>query len=173
MIRDRFNQCPPAGLFKQLIAMLYDSFLIIALLFVATAVLLPFSQGEAVSGPIFSLYLLFIIFIFYGWFWHKAGQTLGMKVWKIRIIDDHGYNPSWPTIFIRLFAAILLPALFITLNSYLDLIHDAKTLAVVSTFVFLLGYLIRLFSPATLHDRMSQTRIIDVSKIPLEPNKQA
>ena len=143
----RLQQCPSAGLFKQLIAMLYDSFLIIALLFVATAILLPFNKGEAITGPIFSIYLLMVVFIFYSWFWHKAGQTLGMKVWKIRIINDYGYNPSWPISFLRLMFAML------------------------SFACFGLGYLWRLFTPYTWHDRLSQTRIIDVSGISVDDEK--
>lgn len=135
------QQCPPASLLKQLAAMLYDSLLIIALLFVATAILLPLNKGEAINGPIYTLYLLLVIFIFYSWFWNKSGQTLGMKVWKIRIINDYGFNPSWPISFLRLMFALL------------------------SISCLGAGYLWRLFTPYTWHDRLSQTRIIDVSKI--------
>ena len=135
------QQCPSASLLKQLVAMLYDSLLIIALLFIATAILLPLNKGEAIGGPLYSLYLLLIIFIFYSWFWNKSGQTLGMKVWKIRIIDDDGFNPSWPVSFLRLMFALL------------------------SIGCIGLGYLWRLFTPYTWHDKLSQTRIIDVSKI--------
>lgn len=135
------QQCPSASLLKQLVAMLYDSLLIIALLFIATAILLPLNKGEAIGGPLYSLYLLLIIFIFYSWFWNKSGQTLGMKVWKIRIIDDDGFNPSWPISFLRLMFALL------------------------SIGCIGLGYLWRLFTPYTWHDKLSQTRIIDVSKI--------
>ena len=135
------QQCPSASLLKQLVAMLYDSLLIIALLFIATAILLPLNKGEAIGGPLYSLYLLLIIFIFYSWFWNKSGQTLGMKVWKIRIINDYGFNPSWPVSFLRLMFALL------------------------SIGCIGLGYLWRLFTPYTWHDKLSQTRIIDVSKI--------
>lgn len=136
-------QCPSAGLVKQLLAMLYDSLLIIAVLFIGTAILLPFSQGEAVSGPAYTIYLLMLVFIFYAWFWQKGGQTLGMKVWKIRIINEYGFNPSWSIGFLRLFFALF------------------------SFACFGLGYFWRLFTPYTWHDRLSQTRIIDVSKLPL------
>lgn len=135
------QQCPPASLLKQLVAMLYDSLLIVALLFISTAILLPLNDGEAISGPIYTIYLFLIIFIFYSWFWNKSGQTLGMKVWKIRIIDDYGFNPSWSVSFLRLMFALL----------------SISCLGV--------GYLWRLFTPYTWHDRLSQTRIIDVSKI--------
>ncbi len=122
--------------------MFYDSLLIIAILFAATAILLPFNQGEAITGPFFSLYLLLIVFIFYSWFWNKAGQTLGMMVWKIRIINEDGFNPSWPVRFLRLGFAIL------------------------SMACFGLGYWWRLFTPYTWHDRLSQTRIVDTSSLP-------
>lgn len=134
-------QCPSAGLFKQLLAMFYDAFLIIAILFIATAILLPFTHGEAIGGIFYKLYLLMLVFIFYSWFWNKAGQTLGMKVWKIRIINEYGFNPSWSESFIRLIFAML------------------------SMAVFGMGYFWRLFTPYTWHDRLSHTRIIDVSKI--------
>jgi uncharacterized RDD family membrane protein YckC len=137
-----YQNCPPASLIKQLAAMLYDSLLIFAILFVATAVLLIFNQGEAIeSNPSFNLLLVFILFTFYAWFWQKSGQTLGMRVWKIRIVSDLGGNPGWGTSFLRLGFAVL------------------------SMLCFGLGYLWRLFRPYTWHDRLSQTRIIDVSSL--------
>jgi len=137
-----YQNCPPASLIKQLAAMLYDSLLIFAILFVATAILLIFNQGEAIeSNPSFNLLLVFILFTFYAWFWQKSGQTLGMRVWKIRIVSDLGGNPGWGTSFLRL------------------------GFAVVSMLCFGLGYLWRLFRPYTWHDRLSQTRIIDVSSL--------
>jgi uncharacterized RDD family membrane protein YckC len=141
MNRKELQQCPSASLLKQLVAMLYDSLLIIALLFIATAILLPLNKGEAVSGPIYTLYLLLIVFTFYSWFWNKSGQTLGMKAWKIRIIDDDGFNPSWAMSFLRLMGAL------------------------VSIGCLGVGYFWRLFTPYTWHDRVSQTRIVDISKI--------
>jgi len=142
MSSTHYQNCPPASLIKQLAAMLYDSLLIFAILFVATAILLIFNQGEAIeSNPSFNLLLVFILFTFYAWFWQKSGQTLGMRVWKIRIVSDLGGNPGWGTSFLRL------------------------CFAVVSMLCFGLGYLWRLFRPYTWHDRLSQTRIIDVSSL--------
>ncbi|MBC8212331.1 MAG: RDD family protein [Gammaproteobacteria bacterium] len=137
-------QCPPASLIKQMIAMVYDSLLIISILFIATAILLPFNQGEAINNQFYTFYLFIIIFIFYSWFWNISGQTLGMKVWKIRIINENGFNPSWPVCFLRL------------------------CFALISIGCFGLGYWWRLFKPYTWHDHFSQTRIIDVAKIALE-----
>jgi len=148
MSTDKFRDCPPASLFKQFAAMLYDSLLIFAVLFFAAAIALLFNRGEAIeSNPAFSLYLLFSLFTFYAWFWHKSGQTLGMRAWKIRIVSEFGGNPSWGGSYLRLLFALL------------------------SFSCFGLGYFWRLFKPYTWHDRLSQTSIIDVSS--LAPGKQA
>ena len=142
-------KCPSASLLKQIIAMIYDSFLIISILFIGTAILLPFNQGEVVGGIYYSIYLLLIVFIFYSWFWNKSGQTLGMKVWKIRIINDYGLNPSWSISFLRFIFALL------------------------SFACFGLGYWWRLFTPYTWHDHLSNTRIINISKVSVDENKKS
>jgi uncharacterized RDD family membrane protein YckC len=132
--------CPPANLIKQLAAMLYDSMLIFGVLFFASAIALMLNQGEAIeSNPWFRLYLLLTLFTFYAWFWRKSGQTLGMRVWKIRIVTESGGNPGWGVCYLRLIFALL------------------------SLLCFGLGYWWRLFKPYTWHDRLSRTRIIDVS----------
>lgn len=137
-----YAQYPAASLFKQLAAMLYDSLLIFAVLFVATAPVIVLNQGEAIRpNPLFSLYLLLVLFSFYAWFWQKSGQTLGMRAWKIRIVSEFGGNPSWSICYLRLF------------------------LALISIACLGLGYLWRLFQPYTWHDRLSQTRVIDLSSV--------
>lgn len=141
------SNCPPASLIKQLAAMLYDSLLIFGVLFFASALALLLNQGEAIeSNPWFSLYLLLTLFTFYAWFWNKSGQTLGMRVWKIRIVSESGCNPGWTTCYLRLISALL------------------------SLLCLGLGYWWRLFKPYTWHDRLSKTRIIDVSSV--SPAKQ-
>ncbi len=136
-----YTNYPSASLFKQFAAMFYDSLLILAVLFVATIFVLVFNGGEAIeSSPVYNFYLVLIIFLFYSWFWNKSGQTLGMRVWKIRIITESGNNPSWPVSCLRLSFAIL------------------------SIACFGLGYCLRLFKPYTWHDKLSATRIIDVSE---------
>ena len=136
----RLQDCPSASLIKQFAAMVYDSLLIFAVLFLAGAVAILFNRGEAIGpNPLFSLYLLLAVFTFYAWFWHNSGQTLGMRAWKIRIITEFGDRPSWGISYLRLVFALL------------------------SILCFGLGYLWRLFTPYTWHDKLSQTRIIDIS----------
>jgi uncharacterized RDD family membrane protein YckC len=80
---------PAPGFLRRLAAQVYDLFLLIALLFLATALLLPFTAGEAVSAQqtlIYRIYLAVISFFFYGWFWTHGGQTLGLRAWKIKVM---------------------------------------------------------------------------------------
>ena len=142
MTTNYYRDCPPASLIKQFAAMLYDSLLIFAVLFFATAIAMIFNQGEAIeTNPLFNLYLLFILFTFYAFFWNKSGQTLGMRVWKIRIVAKSGGSPGWGVSYLRL------------------------VFALVSLLCFGLGYFWRLFKPYTWHDKLSQTSIIDVSTL--------
>ncbi len=142
MTTNYYRDCPPASLIKQFAAMLYDSLLIFAVLFFATAIAMIFNQGEAIeTNPLFNLYLLFTLFTFYAFFWNKSGQTLGMRVWKIRIVAKSGRSPGWGVSYLRL------------------------VFALVSLLCFGLGYFWRLFKPYTWHDKLSQTSIIDVSTL--------
>ena len=141
-----YIDCPPASLIKQLAAVLYDSLLIFGVLFFATAIALLLNGGAAIESNLwFSFYLLLTVFTFYAWFWNRSGQTLGMRVWKIRLIDDSGGNPGWGACYLRLISALL------------------------SLLCFGLGYWWRIFKPYTWHDRLSKTRVIDISAIGKHP----
>jgi uncharacterized RDD family membrane protein YckC len=97
------------GLLRHLAAIIYDLLLLVAVLFFATAILLPFNGGEAFSHQqiTYPLYLLTVSFCFYGWFWTHGGQTLGLKAWKIRLLNNTYQFISWRQAFIRFFVSIL------------------------------------------------------------------
>lgn len=88
------------SLLRHLTAMLYDSLLVIALVFVVYAItlgiLVKLSGGEQeVVGPYLGQ-LLFIVSIigFYSTFWLTSGQTLGMQAWRIKLVSLDGEKPS-------------------------------------------------------------------------------
>jgi uncharacterized RDD family membrane protein YckC len=99
---------PFPGFWRRLAAVFYDLILLIALFFVATAVLLPLNSGEAFTRTQFfyPLYLLTVSFIFYGWFWTHGGQTLGLKAWKIRVLTFDQKPVNWLQAFYRFLAAL-------------------------------------------------------------------
>ena len=137
----RYDDYPSASLFKQLAAMVYDSLLILAILFIAVGITILFNQGVAIDPPLVYIFFVIVIFVFYGWFWSKSGQTLGMRAWKIQIVSEIGGYPSWPVTFLRLVFAMF------------------------SIVCLGMGYWWRIFKPYTWHDRLSQTKVIDISKI--------
>jgi uncharacterized RDD family membrane protein YckC len=94
---------PAPGFLRRLAAVFYDLLLLIAVFFVATALLLPLNSGEAFTRQQFfyPLYLLSVGFIFYGWFWTHGGQTLGLKAWKLRVLTIDGKPINWTQAFVR------------------------------------------------------------------------
>ncbi len=92
------SNLPHCGLLRRLAAILYDSLLLLALLFIASALHLAISGGgEASTTPdiVRSLFILLISFSFFAWFWLHGGQTLGMRAWRIRL-QNRGGGPITP-----------------------------------------------------------------------------
>lgn len=74
--------------------MLYDSLLLLAILFTATFLFtLPF--GNATTPPlryVLQLYLWLIAAAYFIWCWLHGGQTLAMRTWHIQL-TNHAYTP--------------------------------------------------------------------------------
>jgi len=140
----------PAGLLRRLGAMLYDGLLLLALLMVATGLFLPFTGGEAISPRddpalelLYRAVLVLLTVGFFGIFWTRRGQTLGMASWRVRVEREDGALLNWGDTLRRLAAALL---------SWLPLG---------------LGFLWVLVDPErrAWHDRLSRTRVIVVPKV--------
>jgi len=96
---------------RRMLAIIYDLFLLLALLYIATSAVMVFNQGNAIvpGHPLYAFYvscLLIISFCFYGWFWTHGGQTLGMKTWKMKLQRNNGDAVTWPLAFIRFITAV-------------------------------------------------------------------
>lgn len=121
-------------------AILYDGLLLAAVLFAATLPVLILTRGAAVGSgdPYYRLYLLITAYIYYGWQWTHGGQTLGMRAWRLKLVDRDGGAVSWRAAGVRFVLAILswLPLA----AGYLWVLYDSEQLA--------------------WHDRGSRTRLI-------------
>lgn len=97
------------GFFRRMAVVLYDSILLLAVLFLATIIALPFNSGEAFSSSqvLYPAYLFAVSFVFYGWFWIHGGQTLGLRSWKLTILTLDQKPISWKQAFIRFTTAII------------------------------------------------------------------
>jgi uncharacterized RDD family membrane protein YckC len=98
----------PANLLRVLAACVYDGLLSLTILFVATAITLPFTQGEAIrSGDIlYDLYLLIMGFPYFAYSWTR-GQTLGMRAWKLHLRTEDGALPNLRQCLVRYLGACI------------------------------------------------------------------
>lgn len=145
---------PSAGLFRRLAALVYDSLLLVALsmAYFGLAVLvnvlvqgLP-AEGQRVEWGLWR-YPVFVGWVitlmgFYGVFWRRFGQTLGMRAWRLKLVNTKGGTPSWGQCWLRCLLACL------------------------SLGLFGLGYFWRWLDPqqTTFHDRFSRTRVLLLPK---------
>jgi uncharacterized RDD family membrane protein YckC len=106
------TRLPSPGLFRRLAGVVYDALGLLAVLCLATAVALPVTHGLAIApeNPVFQVYLMAIAFLYLGWFWTRAGQTVAMRAWRLRVVDVHGDLIAWRRALAR-FVAALLPVL--------------------------------------------------------------
>lgn len=84
------QQVRSPGLPRRLAAIVYDSILLFGILLLAvTVVVVPYLELVGPNFPhdswLYRLYLLLVAAGFYVFFWTRAGQTLGMQAWRLRL----------------------------------------------------------------------------------------
>ena len=76
-----------------------------------------FGGRTAMEDPVYTFYLIAIWFFYLAWCWHKGGMTMGMRAWRVRIVDEKGNRPGWGKSAIRflvsLFSAVAAGAGFL------------------------------------------------------------
>lgn len=130
-----------AGFLRRLAAMLYDTLLVIALLFLVTVPFIAVRGGEPVdtgNNLLYRIALGLSVFVFFVGFWSRSGRTLGMQSWGLQLETDDGNLPSMGAASLRFFAAII------------------------SLLPLALGFFWQLWDPQNLtwHDRISKTRLV-------------
>lgn len=134
----------PIGLFRRLGAICYDLLLLLALMLVATSLItLPLGMPEDGMLLAFQWFLFELIpLIFFTGFWHRGGQTLGMRAWRVKVVRTDGAPLSWGDALKRHLAALL------------------------SCLPLGLGFLWAAVDPEGLawHDRLSGTRLVLTEK---------
>ena len=154
--RKKAGNCAPAvisgtraGFGRRVAALVYDAFLLAALLMIFTGGALFFTHGAAVvpanAGAWVYVYragLLFVIAGYYALNWLRSGQTLGMRAWRIRTVSASGSPVTWRAAILRIGFGFLAwaPAALGVLWLYLDPEHLA------------------------LHDRLSKTRVVRLTR---------
>jgi len=82
----------PAPFLARIAAMIYESLLVTAVIFVASFIIIPV-VGE-MHAPwqrhLFQVYIVGVLFAYFSAFWLRSGQTLAMKTWRIRLVNPNG-----------------------------------------------------------------------------------
>ena len=147
---------PPAAFIKRLMAVVYDGLISVAVLLVTTWVYTLVAgslvgwekyekmaeEGSIGADPLLTFVLFLVLYLFFGYFWTKNGQTLGMQVWRIRIQNLNGVSVSWSQalrrfvaaaaiLFVALLGAYYLNAatLFVTLPAIVALFYPINGLS--------------------------------------------
>ena len=139
---DRLSQ-PNARLMVRIAALIYDSFLVVAIWMLSSLLLVATTDlGEAMTGPLYQAFLYLELLAFYVYFWSFKGQTLGMQVWRLQLINESGDLLSRRDALLRFLSATP------------------------SMGCFGIGFLWILVNPdrAALHDLLSGTRVIQLQK---------
>ncbi len=118
---------PPAGFFRRIGALIYDSLIVIAILMIAGGIVVAIMEALVAAGimnygeyqdasdlltrhpiwsPIYTLYLAFAWIYFFVYFWTRAGQTLGMRAWKLFIRNRDGSRITVTQALIRLATSV-------------------------------------------------------------------
>lgn len=119
---EQSGECP-APIWRRIAAIIYDSFLVLAITFLVGFINLGIQMkihgaeqlkaltesGQSIGGPVFSIALFLCVFSFFAYCWTRQGQTLGMKAWRLQIKNDDGSMMSMGQCLIRTLVA--LPAL--------------------------------------------------------------
>lgn len=138
----------PAALGFRLMAMIYDLLPLGALWFATAALVLLARGGAPVTPGSPAAYLEFALMLavgfgYFGLSWRRGGQTLGMRAWRLRLVQYDGESsPEWGELARRYLAAG------------------------VSLAAFGLGYLWSLIDPErrTWHDLASYTAVVRLPK---------
>ena len=128
------------SLLRRFGAIFYDSFLLLTVLFVASFIIVIPTRIKPEDSFffLFQVYIFIIAYVFFAWCWTRGGQTLGMRTWKMKLVNEDGSLVSWGSALLRF------------------------AIAIISWLVFGLGFLWSLWDKQhrTWHDIASKTKLI-------------
>ena len=101
----------PATWWRRIASIIYESLLILAIVFIATVLFPGAATGRlgGVARYVLFAYLLGIVGLYLTWSWTR-GQTLAMKAWRLAIVDARGQPIDWARAVRRYLGALALVA---------------------------------------------------------------
>lgn len=162
---------PPATALKRALAIIYDGLISIAVLLVATWAYTMVAgwvtgwdtyeqmaeAGQLSGDPGLTFVLFLVLYLFFAYFWTRAGQTLGMQVWRVRIENLDGTSVSWTQSLLRYGTASAVVFLAMLGGHYLGAV----------TLLLTVPAIIALFYPInglSITDRISDSVVVALPK---------
>jgi uncharacterized RDD family membrane protein YckC len=144
----------------------YESVLLFGVVFGAgLAFSLVMQQRNGLTHHnLMTAWIVFVAGVYFVGFWHKGGQTLPMKTWRMRVVGPHGAPPSIARAALRYLCAWLwfLPPLVLHPLLHLSIPH---TLVLAAAWFVIWAASARFVSDRQfLHDRLAGTRIVAISR---------
>lgn len=87
--------------------MVYDGLLVLALWLITLLAMVIANGGDAVYGALVQSVLFLEAYLFFAWFWLRAGETAGMRAWRLRLVSNDGGSITLNQATVRLFAAMV------------------------------------------------------------------
>lgn len=115
----------PCSIVRTLGCMLYDTMVLVAILFALTTLTLALRQGVAIApgSHAYQLFLLLTAWLYFAYSWRRGGQTLGMRAWQVHIHSNQG-RVSWSQSLLRFLVAGISLACF-GMGYFWALIHPS------------------------------------------------
>jgi uncharacterized RDD family membrane protein YckC len=162
------DSLPAPGLKRRFACLVYEFLLMSAVLLTAVALITPVKAALPPSfwlDQFIRVFLLAVLFVYFGLSWVRSGQTVAMKAWRLQLLDRNQARLGWKQAALRfLVAAVLL--IGIPVIAYLGNAEHSGRTARLSLLWILLPYLYSWFDPQgqALHDRLSGTRVVLLPK---------
>jgi uncharacterized RDD family membrane protein YckC len=80
------------GLWRRLACFLYEGVLLFGVLMISGYLFSSLTQQRhaLVGRHALQAFLFVVLGIYFVWFWSRGGQTVAMKAWHVRLVDEHG-----------------------------------------------------------------------------------
>ncbi|MFZ6674378.1 RDD family protein [Undibacterium sp. Xuan67W] len=165
MVQQNFTAATAApALRRRLICMVYEAMLLFGVVFVAGMIFDVWTQSRhaLTLRHARETWLFFVLGVYFVFFWSRSGQTLAMKTWSIKVIDDT--RPKLPVTkaIVRYCLAWMwfLPGLAIAYQLELKAWYAVTA---VTINVILWSLTTRLDKDGQfLHDKLAKTRLVHV-----------
>jgi len=145
-------------------AMVYEALLLLAVAFGVSYVLLaslgwtyPLAESRR---AVLQLALFTALGVYFVVCWSRGGQTLAMKTWRLKVVQENGRPPGKARALLRYVLAWLMWLPGIVASATLNLGVGGTLLALAGGFTVMLAPALFDSSRRLLHDRWSGTRLV-------------